>query len=76
MFSYFRILKDLCLIFFSKTESEFFYYIVAVVRNLMLNASWNYVSKMHLFKILNKKYHIKTSRTQRFKKCGLLPGHL
>ena len=40
---------------------------LAVVRNVMLNASWNYAIKIHSFKILNKNIK-KTRRTQLFKK--------
>ena len=66
MFCCFRIVKDPCLIVFSKTESEFFNYMSTVVRNLMLNVSWNHVSKIHSFKILNKNIK-KTRRGQLFK---------
>ena len=34
----------------------------------MLNASWNYESKIHLFKILNKSIIKKTRRMQLFKR--------
>ena len=49
---------------------------LAVVRNLMLNASWNYAIKIHSFKILNKNIKKKQEEHNFSKKFGLLPGHL
>ena len=71
MCCYFQILnKDLYLIFFffTKTGSESFNYMLAVVRNLMLNALWNYASKIHSFKILNKNIIKKNKKKSNFSK--------
>ena len=53
---------------FSKSESKFLYYILAIVRNLMLNASRNYVSKNTHLKFLIKNGPYKNKKNATFKK--------